>query len=195
MATAVLYIHGFISSPQSTKALQTRDYLQSRAPAISCRIPALPSTPGESLATVERELQALLASHDRVGLIGSSLGGFFATVLAEKYAVPAVLINPAVRPQHLIKHYIGDNYNPYTDQHFQITAAHTKELELMEPATVSAERYWVLLQEGDETLDYRDAQSYYSACRMSVEAGGDHSFTTFENYLPEIVTFLQLTEK
>lgn len=193
MSSAILYIHGFISSPQSIKAQQSRAYAQ--ALSIECAVPGLPNTPGATLACVERELQGLLARHTRVGLIGSSLGGFFSTVLAEKYAVPAVLINPAVRPQHLIAHYVGDNFNPYTEEHFQITPAHTRELADMEPLSVTPERYWVLLQSGDETLDYRDAQSYYSACRMTVEQGGDHSFTTYESYLPDIVTFLQLTEK
>lgn len=195
MAHAVLYIHGFISSPQSIKAQQTVAYMAARNPPVSCRVPALPNTPQATLETVERELQLLLASHERVGLIGSSLGGFFATVLAEKYAVPAVLINPAVRPHRLIRHYVGENHNPYTGESFQITPAHTDELERMEPASLTRERYWVLLQEGDETLDYQEAQSYYSACRMTVEPGGDHSFTTYEQYLPEIAVFLNLAEQ
>ena len=112
MSSAILYIHGFISSPQSIKAQQSRVYAE--ALGIECVVPDLPNTPGATLASVERVLQGLLAEHARVGLIGSSLGGFFATVLAEKYALPAVLINPAVRPHHLIAHYIGDNFNPYT---------------------------------------------------------------------------------
>ncbi|WP_372782026.1 YqiA/YcfP family alpha/beta fold hydrolase [Litorivivens sp.] len=195
MAAAVLYIHGFISSPQSIKAQQTGAFMAALEPAVSCRVPALPNTPQATLDTVEYELQALLASHERVGLIGSSLGGFFATVLAEKYALPAVLINPAVRPHNLIRHYIGENHNPYTDEYFQITLGHTEELARMEPSSLTPERYWVLLQEGDETLDYRNAQSYYSACRMTVEPGGDHSFTTYEQYLPDIAVFLNLTEQ
>ncbi|MBB3048356.1 hypothetical protein FHR99_002630 [Litorivivens lipolytica] len=193
MSSAILYIHGFISSPQSIKAQQSKAYAE--ALGIDCVIPDLPNTPGATFKRVEAVLQDMLGQYQRVGLIGSSLGGFFSTVLAEKYALPAVLVNPAVRPYHLIAHYIGDNFNPYTEEHFQITPAHTRELEQLEPASVTPERYWVLLQSGDETLDYRDAQSYYSACRMTVEEGGDHSFTTFESYLPEIVTFLQLTEK
>lgn len=193
MSSAILYIHGFISSPRSIKAQQSKAYAE--AHGIDCVIPSLPNTPGATFTRVEAVLQEMLGQYQRVGLIGSSLGGFFATVLAEKYALPAVLVNPAVRPHHLIAHYIGDNFNPYTEEHFQITPAHTRELEQLEPASVTPERYWVLLQSGDETLDYRDAQSYYSACRMTVEQGGDHSFTTFESYLPNIVTFLQLTEK
>lgn len=195
MSAELLYIHGFISSPHSLKAQQTQAYLEGLGGDCYCRIPALPSTPGESLALLEQELQAACARADRVGLIGSSLGGFFATVLAEKYSLPAVLVNPAVNPHQLIAHFLGENYNPYTGEHFLITDQHMQELQQMLPAALNAERYWVLLQRGDETLDYRDAQSYYSACRMTVEEGGDHSFTTFERYLPDIVTFLKLTEE
>lgn len=194
MTAELLYIHGFISSPQSLKAQQTRTYLESLG-GVHCRVPALPNTPGASLALLELELQDALARSERVGLIGSSLGGFFATVLAEKYAVPAVLVNPAVSPHRLIAHFLGQNYNPYTGEHFQITEQHMQELQGMLPSSLGQELYWVLLQAGDETLDYRDAQSYYSACRMTLEEGGDHSFTTFERYLPEIVKFLKLTEE
>jgi len=195
LSAELLYIHGFISSPQSIKAQQTRAYLEYLDAGLHCQIPSLPNTPGASLALLEKELQAALGRADRVALIGSSLGGFFATVLAEKYAVPAVLVNPAVNPHRLIAHFLGENYNPYTGEHFLITEQHMQELQGMLPATLTRERYWVLMQSGDETLDYRDAQSYYSECRMTVEEGGDHSFTSYERYLPDIVTFLKLTEE
>ncbi len=195
MAAELLYIHGFISSPQSLKAQQSRAFVEGLGKEIHCRIPALPNTPAATLALLEAEITAALVKTDKVGLIGSSLGGFFATALAEKYHVPAVLVNPAVNPHRLIAHFIGQNHNPYSGEDFEITAEHMVELQAMLPESLSPERYWVLLQRGDETLDYRDAQSYYSACRMTLEEGGDHSFTTFERYLPDIVTFLKLTEE
>ena len=162
---------------------------------MQCQIPELPNTPAESLELLERELQSALGRSERVGLVGSSLGGFFATVLAERYAIPAVLVNPAVNPHELIAHFLGENFNPYTGQHFHITEQHMQELRDVLPSAISEEHYWVLLQTGDETLDYRAAQSYYSACRMTLEEGGDHSFTTYERYLPDIVRFLKLTEE
>ncbi len=195
MASELLYIHGFISSPQSLKAQQARAYLEAMGGNVQCRIPALPNTPKASLDLLEAELRDALARSERVGLVGSSLGGFFATVLAEKYSLPAVLVNPAVEPHRLIKHFLGQNYNPYTDEHFQITEQHLDELQSMLPMAIDKDRYWVLMQKGDETLDYRDAQSYYSACRMTLEDGGDHSFTTFESYLPDIIKYLKLTEE
>ncbi|MFT5032119.1 MAG: putative esterase YcpF (UPF0227 family) [Bermanella sp.] len=184
-----------MSSPQSQKAQQTRAYFEGLGGDRRCRIPPLPNTPGETFDLLEVELQAALKRAERVGLVGSSLGGFFATALAEKYGVPAVLVNPAVNPHRLMAHFLGENYNPYTGERFRITQRHMQALRSMPPASLNEDLYWVLMQSGDETLDYRDAQSYYSACRMTLEEGGDHSFTTYARYLPDIVKFLKLTEE
>lgn len=191
----LLYIHGFISSPQSFKAEQTAAYLNGLSPAIPCTVPQLPPAPAASLALLERALEAALERSDRVGLVGSSMGGFFATVLAERYDLRAVLINPAVQPQRLLVDFEGAHLNPYTGEHFVVDASYRHQLEAMLPASLTPERYWVLLQSGDETLDYREAQSYYRACRMTLEPGGDHSFVGYERHLPAIVKFLKLVEE
>ncbi len=191
----LLYIHGFLSSPQSAKAEATRRYLYDSAAAIDCLVPALPNYPGQALAVLCEQVEASLAQGPRpLGLIGSSLGGFFATVLAERYELPAVLVNPAVQPHELVAEILGvEQCNPYSGQRFTLDASDQRELQAMEVAELAdPARYWVLLQTGDETLDYRRAAARYRDCRLTVEPGGDHHFQGFERHLPEILKFLQL---
>lgn len=189
----LVYIHGFLSSPQSAKAVMTAEFIAGQGLAIDCHIPQLPNYPARTLHQLEDFLAPLLASDQRVGLVGSSLGGFFATVLAERYDLPAVLINPAVRPWRPIHDALGENQNPYTGEHFTITEQHLLELQDMAvDVPAASSRFWVLLQEGDEVLDYRDAVDYYRDFRMTVEPGGSHHFDGFERYLPDVIKFLDL---
>ena len=129
----------------------------------------------------------------QLAVLGSSLGGFWATCLAARYALPAVVINPAVHPQQLLRHFIGQRQNPYTGQRYQLDESHIAELEALDPPAPDGQtRIWLLQQEGDEVLDYRLALDYYQACRITREAGGNHAFCGFERYCAQIVEFLQL---
>ena len=191
MLTDIVYIHGFISSPQSLKAQQLLQYMQGLGGDCRVHIPALPDFPGpaaEVLATlVEQCLDQPGAS---VGMVGSSLGGFFATVLAESYDLRAVLINPAVRPAELASHFQGEHENPYTGSRFTLTADDVVVLTELQPSAIVPKRYRVLLQEGDETLDYRRAADFYRGSELIIEPGGDHSFQGFEGHLPGVLDFL-----
>lgn len=189
MAT-ILYIHGFLSSPQSYKARITQAWLAEQRPDINFVCPVLSSYPDEARVTLETELQSLPA--DDTFLIGSSMGGFWATwLLEQQLAAKAVLVNPAVAPQYLIADRIGvPLHSYYTDDTYQLEPRHQQQLAACDPQVLRfPERYWVMLQTGDETLDYRQAQNKYAGCLQTVEDGGDHSFAGFENYLPKIMEF------
>lgn len=126
-------------------------------------------------------------------LIGSSMGGFFANYIAERYGCRAVLVNPAVQPHRLLAAYLGEQRNPYTGEICTLTAQHMVELrDLVVSSMAHPERRMVLLETGDQTLDYREAEAFYRASHCHVEPGGDHSFSRYAAWLPRIAEFLQL---
>ena len=191
MDSLLIYIHGFNSSPRSQKAQEVGAYVQHQAPAIELAVPRLASYPLASY----RQLQQLVESHlpRPTALIGSSLGGFMATALAQQYGLRAVLVNPAVRPYLLISAYLGHNENPYTGEQFFLNDGHMDELRQLEVTSIThPERLLVMVQTGDETLDYREAVSYYQHCPQVVEQGGSHRFDNFVNHLPDVFNFLEL---
>ena len=192
-----IYLHGFLSSPQSAKAQQLVQFIQSQNLPIDYRVPELLEEPHLALAEAEKAIQQARAENNVVGLIGSSMGGFYATVLAERYAVRAVLINPSVLPHLRFHDYIhgagGEMMNPYSGRRFTLGERDVAALAAMVPEKLTRlKNYWLLAQSGDEVLDYRDAVAYYAGCKQTIEAGGDHQFQGFERYLPELVNFLQL---
>jgi predicted esterase YcpF (UPF0227 family) len=190
--STLIYLHGFLSSPLSAKALLTRDYLTRHNLPIELRVPLLPDIPEQALAAADAVVQSALAQ-GRVGLIGSSMGGYFSTILAERYDLRAVLVNPSAWPHRRIPLFYGEHKNPYTGNRFTLDASHTRWLQQMAPASLHPEHYWLLSQMGDEVLDYRDAVERYAGCRQTLEAGGNHQFVGFERYLPEVLLFLELT--
>ncbi|MGJ8686707.1 MAG: YqiA/YcfP family alpha/beta fold hydrolase [Spongiibacteraceae bacterium] len=193
MPAALIYLHGFLSSPESIKARQTQQYLAKHHPEVICHVPGLANNPGEALARADNLLRECLQSGCApIGLVGSSLGGFMATVLAERYGLSAALVNPAVSPHLLVAHFLGEHINPYTGVAFHIDNSDVADLQAMIPDEIAPERYRVLLQTADETLDYRLAEQYYAGSNMTIEEGGDHSFQGFDAYLADIVEFLGL---
>lgn len=187
----LLYIHGFLSSPKSAKALATHHWLQYHRPSWRFECPFLSSHPAEARAALETLVSPLLA--DGVYLVGSSLGGFWATYLTERYGLPSVLINPAVSPQRRFAELVGQPLKNYhTGQPFTLRQQDLVELEACDVARLSnTDLYWLLVQTGDETLDYRDAVAKYQGCRQTVEAGGSHTFEGYENWLPDMVAFFE----
>jgi uncharacterized protein len=189
MDMTIIYLHGFLSSPQSQKAQQTLNYVHLHYPEIAFELPQIASYPQQAI----EQLEALVAKHKgkRLGFIGSSLGGYLATYLSEKYHARAVLINPAVKPYELLTDYLGEHINPYTQEAFFLEARHTEQLrELRSENLKHAENYWILLQTDDETLDYRLAEQKYALSKLTIEQGGDHSFQGFERFIPAIIGFL-----
>jgi len=185
----IVYLHGFASSSQSEKALLVRDYFQQHLPQHRLSVPDLPYTPAEAW----QELQLLCVQNPPQLVIGSSLGGFLATALAEQYGCRAVLINPAVRPHLLLQQHLGRYYHPVRQQHYEVRADHLPLLENLQVQELrQPSQYLVLLQSGDEVLDYRQALDFYQQCQTDVQEGGDHSYQNLQSRLADIVNFGQL---
>jgi uncharacterized protein len=186
----LIYLHGFLSSPRSHKARQVADWMARERPDIGCMCPHLTPYPDHTRQQLETLIKGLGA--ERVYLMGSSLGGFWATWLAEKYNLRAVLINPSVRPWDFMPGYLEVDLKGYhTDDSYRLEARHVEQIQALEvPQLSHPENYWLLVQTGDETLDYRQAVEKYRGARQTVEPGGDHAFQGFERYLPELIAFL-----
>lgn len=191
----LLYLHGFNSSPQSDKGLATARYIAKHFPQLSFFQPQLPATPAAAMTLLIEIVEQALAKGESLHFIGSSLGGYFASYLAETYGGRAVLINPAVTPYALFDDFIGQQYNPYTDETYQILPEHKQEVALYDTQVILyPERFFVLLQSGDEVLDYQQAVNKYHCCQLLIEAGGDHSFIGYEQQLDRICQFLFLNK-
>ena len=185
---ALLYLHGFNSSPGSYKARQLLSHLAALANPPECYVPGLPHRPAAAIEKLERILGALDPA--ATTLLGSSLGGYYATWLAERFGCKAVLINPAVRPYEDLARYRGTNRNLYTGECYELTQSHIEELAALRVAAITRpERYWLLVQTGDEVLDYNEAVIFCRGAMQTVIAGGDHGFQGFESHLPSILRF------
>lgn len=188
---AIVYLHGFLSSPASVKAARLREYIAGlpplRRPAL--HVPALPHRPAAAVG----EVAAWVASHARdhaVTLVGSSLGGYYATYLAERLGTRAALINPAVRPYASLEPWRGPQTNLYTGETFEVTQAHFDELRALAVARITRPaRYFLLVETGDEVLDYREALAHYAGAFQYVQGGGNHTFTQFVPQIPAILRF------
>ena len=196
MQKNILYIHGFNSSPLSIKAEQTRQYLLNHFPQVNFYCPQLVSNPKGAINQLEQIIQSSQPDSSWC-FIGSSLGGYFASHLSEKYNVPSVLVNPAIKPFELLEDYLGEQVNPYTEEVYQVTREHMIQLKAIEPKPPSFDmpqknNYLVMVQTDDEVLNYQQAVEKYQHCRLVVEQGGDHSFIDFDQHLPTIVDFFQL---
>ncbi|ASJ95566.1 MULTISPECIES: YqiA/YcfP family alpha/beta fold hydrolase [Shewanella] len=189
----LLYIHGFNSSPQSDKGVVTAQYIAKHFPQLKIIQPQLPATPEAAMEMLIDLVEQALAQGESLRFIGSSLGGYFASYLVERYGGRAVLVNPAVKPFELFDEFLGPQYNPYTDQAYQILPEHKLEVAKYDtPAIQHPDRFLVLLQSGDEVLDYRQAVNKYQCCQMLIEAGGDHSFVGYQQQMEGICRFLFL---
>lgn len=186
-----LYLHGFLSSPASEKAQQMMAFFRDHPQLGTLATPFIHFAPIDAIALAEAELLRLQEQHDRVWIVGSSLGGFYATYLAEKHQVPAVLVNPAVRPFELFRHYLGEHTHYHTGETLLLEACHLDQLEELNCTEIqSPDNLLLLLQTADETLDYRHAAQLYRACPAWLEGGGDHSFQHFMDRMPEVMGHL-----
>ena len=182
----LLYIHGLNSSPASQKGSQLNGVMQRLGWADQVRMPALHHHPRQAMAQLEEAIMELGSPT----LVGSSLGGYYATHLAERHGLKALVINPAVNPHRLFAGHLGTQTNHYTGETWELTLDHVTALsELEVPAPADPARYQVWLQTADETLDYRHAQTFYRGCALRIQAGGDHGFQGFAERLPALLAF------
>ena len=181
----VLYIHGFASSGRGEKARMVRNHFGKKSLA-----PTLSHIPDLALDTLSQIVERILI-HEPVYLIGSSLGGFYAIELAELYDLKAVLVNPATEPHKTLTQ-TGMVPNFYDLSRFEWSPSHIETLKRIRIETIGKpEKYLVLLQTGDDVLDYRVAKERLKGAKMIIEEGGSHVFKGFENHLKTIENFFE----
>lgn len=201
----ILYIHGFNSSPISLKAQQTKQFSADYDTSVHYVCPALDISPA---VAIQQLIGCIESKPNEIWyLIGSSLGGYYSTYLSEKYGFKAAIVNPAIKPYELLRDYINDveilpdnmnsqqninvvEYKNYhTGEPVTVKACFMDELKQLEKTTITKKNYTVMLQTGDEVLDYQQAEQKYQGCSVITEQGGDHSFVNFQKHLPDIMTF------
>lgn len=189
----LIYLHGFNSSSRSYKSTVTKNWLAQHRSNTQCLVPQLPDNPLLIASHISSFIDDLPSDSSLVGLLGSSMGGFFANYFSERLQLPAVLINPAVYPHKLLKDYLGEQINPYTNAKYTLDDNMIRPLQDMVISNMAEpKKRLVLQQKGDEVLDYRDAEAFYSKAQMHLENGGDHSFQGYENWMPMIAEFFSL---
>lgn len=190
--THLLYLHGFRSSPQSFKARRLHEWLTRRQPEVHWWCPQLPPSPRRAFELIESGITGWPAATSAV--IGSSLGGFYATLVAEATGCRAVLINPAVDPARDLAAHVGEQTAFHdASQRFEFRAGFVHDLRTMKPATITRpERYFAVIAKGDELLDWREMSARYAGCPMRLIEGSDHGLSDFDDHLPAILHFLQL---
>lgn len=184
----LIYIHGFNSSSGSGKARELQGWMEARGLGEAYACPDLPHRPSQAIALLE---ELIHRSRGRAKLVGSSMGGFYATWLAERHGLKAVLVNPAVNMHRLIASEVGkEQKNWHSDESWLFTQSHADEFAALHlPRPRHPENLLLLVETGDEVLDHRLALDYYAGARQEVCEGGDHGFTRFADYLPAIMEF------
>jgi len=189
--TPIVYLHGFRSSSRSAKAR----LLQQAVAALPATerpplwVPDLPHRPAEAIALVAGRVQRD-GDPARTTFVGSSLGGYYATHLAERFGARAVMINPAVQPYADLRPYAGAQVNLHSGEAFDVTDAHFAELLALRVERITRpSRYLLLVETGDEVLDYREALAFYGGAWQFVQGGGDHAYQGFVAQIPAILRF------
>ena len=163
-------------------------YLKASSSDITLLCPQLPCFPDQMWAVIESIFEQ--HKNDQIAVMGSSLGGYLATKIAQQYGVKVVLINPAVFPYRLLS-VAGQQQHPHTLENYLIDEVYLQQIKALDVECVQEPQlYWVLLQEDDEVLDHRQALQKYKQCKITCETGGEHSFIGFERYLSDIIDFL-----
>jgi predicted esterase YcpF (UPF0227 family) len=183
-----LYLHGFLSSPGSAKAQQLRAAMAQRGRASDFLCPQLPVSPRSAAEVALASAQ--LEDPQRLVIVGSSLGGYYATWMAERLGCRAVLLNPAVRPYEHLRGHIGVQTDHASGRSVQIHPEYLDELRALETAPITRpERYLLIAATGDELLDYRQMLDRYPGCATRLIQGSNHALSDFERYLPEVLRF------
>jgi predicted esterase YcpF (UPF0227 family) len=183
----IVYLHGFKSSPSSNKAVLTQSALLSH-PAVQWYCPQLSPSPRLAMQDVCAYIQK--QTYQKISVIGSSLGGYYATYLAEKYTCKASLLNPAIEPARDLEKYIGEQKTWQGDDSFYFKPEYIDELkdlyisDITQPA-----RYQLLVAKGDEVLDWKEMVAKYPGSSQIILEGGDHAISDYPEHLSEILRF------
>ena len=193
--THILYLHGFRSSPRSNKAQQMERAIaacQGPDHPLHWACPQLPPSPQQTID----ELMALTAAwpRDRMAVIGSSLGGFYATVLGERLGCKTAVINPAVQPARDLARYIGEQTSFHDPaERFFFRPEFIDEFKALAPYPITRpERYWALIAKGDEVLNWQEMVAHYPGVDLTLLEGSDHAVSDFEQHQAKLLAFLGL---
>lgn len=193
---AIVYLHGFLSSPNAMKAAIAENYIRKHQLNVAYFRPAIPDKPSEAIPALYSYFLALKQAYQRVIIIGSSLGGFYAHHIAEHFKFSCVLINPLVDASERMIHYdeenVGQLENPYTQYQFSINQDDRQAVSELEQKYlgIQTSNKLVLLQMGDEVLDAHLAARYYLSSCCIIAPDGNHQFEGFENYTDIIFKWL-----
>lgn len=190
--THLLYLHGFRSSPQSTKARQVAARVARDHPSVTWWCPQLPASPRAAMDLV---LQGVAQwPRAAMAVVGSSLGGFYATCVAQATGCRAVVLNPAVHPARDLARHIGEHtawHDPA--QRFDFRAAYVDELRQLEPGPLrDPSKVLAVIAKGDEVLDWREMVARYPGAHLRLLEGSDHALSDFDDHIAEVLDFLRL---
>lgn len=184
----IVYLHGFRSSPLSFKAQLLAGRFKESGRSAEFRCPQLPASPRQAIQLASAVIEQV--PPDQITLIGSSLGGYYATWLAEQTGCRAVLLNPAVKPPRDLERYVGVTTAFHSDEPFEFKRAYVDELtELAIKKITRPERYFLIAATGDEVLDWHEMTAHYAGARQHVIQGSDHALSDFKDYVDEVLTF------
>jgi len=187
----ILYLHGFRSSPRSFKARVVHQRMTEAGRAHQLICPQLPASPKAAMELVLTLVERYAAQGpERLAVIGSSLGGFYATWLAERFGCRAALLNPAVDPLKNLEKHVGVTTAWHSDEPFEFRREYIDELAALKiPQITQPGRYFLLAATGDEVLDYRDMVAHYAGAHQHVIQGSDHAIPEFGQYVDEVLAF------
>ena len=191
-STLLVYLHGFRSSPRSSKAVMTGEAVKALASAentIDWYCPQLLASPKQSMAMVTKYIDQSKA--DRIVVIGSSLGGFYANYLAEKYGCMAVVLNPAVRAARELAPHVGMMTSYDSNEPFDFRPEYIDELKTLQVEGISRpNRYFLIAAKGDELLDWREMSDFYKGAKQLILEGSDHGIAGYADHLPRVLEFI-----
>ncbi|MDH4394591.1 MAG: YqiA/YcfP family alpha/beta fold hydrolase [Limnobacter sp.] len=188
----VVYLHGFRSSPSSVKAQKMITVFEQAGWSQRLWVPQLPASPAEAMRMVQAEIQCRLPEGGKLSILGSSLGGFYATVLGEQYPdARVVLMNPAVKPYEDLVDQIGRKKVYFSEEEIEFVPEYLNDLKAMERLTLqNPSRYFLVAATGDEVLDFNQMVARYPGTHQCRIQGSDHALTEFDDWLPLIQLFL-----
>ena len=191
-STLIVYLHGFRSSPRSSKAVMTGDAIKSLSTSeypIEWYCPQLVASPKASMDMVNSHITR--SQHDRLVVIGSSLGGYYANYLAEKYGCKAVALNPAVRAPRELAAHVGMLTSYDTDEPYDFRPEYIDELKALQVESITdPSRYFLMAAKGDELLDWHEMVDFYKGAEQLVLEGSDHGIADYPEHLPRVLKFI-----